>query len=250
MASHSTQLAKNMICLLTAVMLMVGCSYDDQSKPSPDGTDGGTNVSVENDEQPAVKHDTLELFDGNSIEGWEITNFGTERECYAENGMLVIDAGDPVSGVTSTRDDLPTNEYEISFEAKRVEGIDFFVGMTFPVADSHCSLIVGGWAGAIVGLSNIDGQDASDNETKRVMSFQDNRWYKFRLQVKPDTIRVWMDGEIIIDLETTGKEISLRNDVLITRPLGIFTFQTKAAYRNIVLTHLVADNENSSPDAK
>jgi hypothetical protein len=47
--------------------------------------------------------------------------------------------------------------YEIKLEAKKVTGNDFFCGMTFPVGDSFCSFIVGGWGGPVVGLSSIDG---------------------------------------------------------------------------------------------
>ena len=70
----------------------------------------------------------------------------------------------------------------------RVEGSDFFVGLTFPVRDSHASLIVGGWAGSVVGISSIDGRDASENETTEVMKFKNGQWYKFRLRVRADRL--------------------------------------------------------------
>ena len=50
-----------------------------------------------------------------------------------------------LSGITTTLKDLPTTNYEVEFEAQRVMGTDFFVGYTFPVGDSACSLILGGW---------------------------------------------------------------------------------------------------------
>lgn len=151
---------------------------------------------------------------------------------------MIVEMGSPMSGMNVVLDDLPTINYEISLEAKRVDGIDFFCGLTFPVADSHCSLIVGGWAGSLVGLSCIDEKDASDNETKSLLTFEDNRWYKVRVLVRSDKIQCWIDDQTVVDLKTTGRKISLRNETLPSRPLGLSTFQTTAAFRNIVLKKL------------
>ena len=42
----------------------------------------------------------------------------------------------------------------------------------------------------------------------------------------------------IVDLETTGKEISTRSDIDAAKPLGLTTYQTSAAYKNITLRKL------------
>ena len=159
--------------------------------------------------------------------------FGSLRIDMREVGKAIVEMGYPMSGVTSLRDDLPTVNYEISLEAKRLEGIDFFCCLTFPVQQSHCSLVVGGWAGAVVGLSNIDGQDAGHNETKKIMNFEDGRWYSIRVRVTTDHISAWIDDEPVVDVDTQGREISLRNETLPSRPLGISSFETKSAFRNI-----------------
>ena len=57
------------------------------------------------------------------------------------------------------------SDYEVTLEAMRVDGNDFFCGMTFPAGKDPCTLIVGGWGGTVVGLSSINGMDASENET-------------------------------------------------------------------------------------
>ena len=176
-----------------------------------------------------------QLFDGESLAGWEVTNFGGEGECRVEGGKLVIDAGYPMSGVTSTREDLPTTNYEISLDVQRKSGIDFFCGLTFPVADSHCTLIVGGWAGSVVGLSNIDDDDASSNETRKLMKFASNQWYAIRVRVEPTRIQAWIDDEQIVDQNIEGREISVRNETLACCPLGICNFETSSEFRNIVL---------------
>ena len=54
-----------------------------------------------------------------------------------------------------------------------MKGGDFFATLTFPVDDSFCTFVTGGWGGDIVGLSSIDGWDASDNETRIVLHIRD-----------------------------------------------------------------------------
>ncbi|MBN2588491.1 MAG: hypothetical protein JXA96_01410 [Sedimentisphaerales bacterium] len=51
---------------------------------------------------------------------------------------------------------LVTMSYEITLEAMRVEGSDFFCGLTFPVDENPCTLIPGGWGGTLCGLSCIN----------------------------------------------------------------------------------------------
>ena len=72
---------------------------------------------------------------------------------------------------------FPKTNYELRLEAMRADGHDFFAGITFPVNDSHCSWIVGGWGGSIVGLSSLDDMDASENDTSISRNFQTGRWY-------------------------------------------------------------------------
>ncbi len=195
-------------------------------------------VSISADEKPPEAIKWQVLFDGTSLAEWEATSFGGEGECTIVDKTMWVEMGGPMSGMTYLGDDLPLVNYEISLEAKRVEGVDFFCGLTFPVDDSHCSLIVGGWAGSLVGLSCIDDKDASDNETKKILKFDDDRWYEIRVRVEADRIRSWIDDELVVDLKTTGRKISLRNETLPSRPLGVSSFQTTAAYRNIKIRRL------------
>jgi hypothetical protein len=150
----------------------------------------------------------------------------------------VLDYGSPLTGITCTRADLPTSNYEISLEAQRLEGSDFFCGLTFPVQQSHCSLILGGWGGSLVGLSSIDGADAARNDTARNVIFKRNTWYRVRVRVSDRTIQVWLDDEQIIDQSLDVKKISIRPEVSLSRPLGITSFETRAAIRDVRLQEL------------
>lgn len=174
------------------------------------------------------------LFDGKTLDGWGITNFGAQGPVQATEGEIVLGMGDGCTGVT-WEGDFPKMDYEVKLEAKKVTGNDFFCGMTFPVGDSFCSLIVGGWGGPVVGLSNIDGSDASDNETRSLKKFDHDTWYAIHLKVSSEKIEAWIDGEQIVDFTTKGKQLSIRRDVNLSKPFGICSWRTTSALRNIQL---------------
>lgn len=179
------------------------------------------------------------LFPAQGMGDWQPISFGGEGDCFLDEGLLTIESGDPMTGVILPRKDLPTHNYELQLEARRTEGIDFFCGLTFPVNDSHCCLIVGGWAGAVVGLSNLDDKDASSNDSRQLMTFADQRWYKIRIRVYEDRIAVWIDDRCVINQDIRDKKISLRGDTLSCRPLGLCTFQTTSETRKLTLRKFV-----------
>ena len=120
----------------------------------------------------------------------------------------------------------------------RIEGGDFFAGITFPVTDSFCSLILGGWGGTVVGLSSINGLDASENETSQSIVFQSNRWYDVRIRVTPGRIEAWLDDKQIVNQDIKGKQIYTRIEVELSQPLGIASYRTKSAVRDIRLRRI------------
>ena len=170
------------------------------------------------------------LFDGKSLEGWKPTPFGGAGEVEVKDGELHLAQG-ILTGITWTND-FPTIGYEIELEAKRVLGIDFFCGLTFPVGDSHLSLILGGWGGSVIGLSNIDGDSANQNETTRLHRFESGRWYSVRLQVSSTNVSVWLDQEPVIHFKTEGRRLALREgDIELSKPLGVASWSTAGALR-------------------
>ena len=79
------------------------------------------------------------------------------------------------TGITHTNP-LPKINYEVTLKAMKIDGSDFFCGLTFPVNDAFCTLIAGGWGGGLVGLSSLDNYDASENETSTFRGFEKKRW--------------------------------------------------------------------------
>lgn len=181
----------------------------------------------------AAPSDAMPLFDGETLEGWRISDFTGTGKVQVKDGTLLLTLG-YMTGITYTNT-LPKTNYEISLEAMRVEGSDFFCGLTFPFGETSCSLIVGGWGGNLVGLSSLDYADAANNDTTRFVQFENSRWYKIRLRVEPEKIQAWIDNKEVANVNTSGRKVSIRPECEPSLPLGIATWSTTAALRNITL---------------
>ncbi len=213
------------------------------------GQGGAQPVHTDNGGANAVPTGGMSLFDGASMTGWKRTEFVNARQVRVEKAFrggpaaLVVEAGDPLNGLTWTRpaDSLPRTNYEITLEAMKIAGDDFMCGLTFPVGETYATLVLGGWGGSMVGISSIDGMDASENETSKIMHFPKDHWFAIRMRVTPDKLETWLDGKKIIDANIKGKRIGLRfGEISKSVPLGFATYQTSAAFRAIKLVRLDA----------
>ncbi len=180
---------------------------------------------------PGVAESTI-IIDGRSVKGWEITNFGPQGPVYLSGEKIILGCGDGCTGI-NWKGDFPAMDYEVNLEAMSVDGNDFFCGMTFPVANEPCTLIIGGWGGTTVGLSSINGMDASENETTTLHSFEKNRWYTIRLKVTSLKIEAFIDSLEVVNFSKGNKRLSVRPEVELSRPFGITSWKTTAAIRNI-----------------
>ena len=175
------------------------------------------------------------LFDGKTLAGWKESDFFGAGNVTVEKGVILIGNG-ALTGINWAASSLPfpNSNYEVRIEAARLKGIDFFAGITFPVGDSFCTWINGGWGGEVVGLSSLDGADASENETTFTQKFELGRWYSLRLRVTPTTISAWIDDELVIDVAIGKKWIALREgDIDRSMPFGIAAYSTVAGVRKI-----------------
>jgi hypothetical protein len=212
-------------CLATALLGTAAIAAGPTTRPS-----GATTR--------AADKNVIELFDGKTLKNWKSTEFGGEGDVSVENGQIVVGAGSTLSGVTWTGGDLPKVNYEIELDAMKLNGSDFFLALTFPYKNSAASLVLGGWGGSLCGISSINGNDAANNEHTTTRDFPKNKWVHVRLRVTPDRIKAWLDHDDenpILDVDTTDVEIGTRADIDAARPLGLSTFQTSAAYKNITL---------------
>src|SRR5206468_697206 len=154
-------------------------------------------ASASADDKPETKPAKVgvwkSLFDGKSMAGWKSAGYIGGGMIEIKDGAVVIGKGDRMTGITYQGKDFPTMDYEVSLEGKKLAGDDFFCTTTFPVGKDFCSLVVGGWGGSTVGLSSVDGMDASMNETSTMKDFAANRWYRVRVRVTKGRIQSWID---------------------------------------------------------
>jgi Domain of Unknown Function (DUF1080) len=190
------------------------------------------------------------LFDGKTLEGWKQADFAGKAKVQVKDGVVVMDKGNAMSGITYSRGDFPTLDYEVSLEGKKLEGDDFFCTTTFPVGNSFCSLVVGGWGGKVVGLSSINSMDASENETSQAKEFKPNQWYRVRIRVLKDKILAWIDDDKVVDLATENKKISIRIECTACKPFGVATWNTSGAVRNIRVRALTEAEKKASRETK
>lgn len=179
----------------------------------------------------------LVLFDGKSLDSWEARDAGGSGSVELVDDTMWIGTGESITGaVFKDKEKLPVTNYEITLEAQRLQGLDFFCGLTFPVGDlkTCVTLVLGGWGGSVTGLSSIDGMDASENSTGHYRRYDDKKWYNVKVQVTPANISAWSNDEKIIDVDIEGKKIGVRpGPIEDYQPFSLTTFQTTAAIRNV-----------------
>jgi hypothetical protein len=178
--------------------------------------------------------DRTSLFDGISLKNWEIIDYEGHGEVSVADSCIIIGKGEFITGIRWTSD-FPKTDYEVTLKAKRVNGNDFFCGMTFPVNDSHLTLVLGGWRGALSGLSCIDGYDAANNPTGIIYGFGTGWWYDVRLRVTRTKVEAWVNDDEIVDFTIGKSKLSLRMEVESSVPFGITTYKTTGAIRDINL---------------
>jgi hypothetical protein len=189
--------------------------------------------------------DWKKLFDGKKLENWEVVkkyDFAKHGKVYVKDGAIVLEAGQPATGIRWAGK-FPTMDYEVTMEARRVDGSDFFCSMTFPVGERPkenpkdpqpgLTLILGGWGGWAVGLSCIDGFYAIDTETCQHMEFKNGQWYDVRVRVTKPKVEVWIDGKQIVDLETKNRKLSASWEMEPCLPFGFAGWYTSGEVRNI-----------------
>lgn len=232
---------------MACLFLLAACQT--KENPPPKANPITHSVSVSPSPSPTIPPETapaititkeLSLFDGKTLTGWKITDFGGHGEVEVHDGLLKLGMGAELTGITWTNIAyLPKQNYEIELDAMKLTGNDFFCALTFPVGNSHCSLVCGGWGGGVVGISSLDGMDASDNDTSKNLYFERNRWFHIRIAVTPQKITAWIDEQKVVDVNIEGRKISMRpGEIEMNVPLGLATWQTSAQYKNIKLKRL------------
>lgn len=155
-----------------------------------------------------------------------------------------LKAGAPMTGIvfpTWVQDGLPLTDYRLTYEAMRVSGSDFFASVTFPVGslDRCVTFVLGGWGGSQVGISSIDGQDASMNATGSSQRFEDGKWYRIRIEVTKNSLAVWLDDKPLVRIDITNAQLGLRTgEIDKCAPFGFASYGAEGRIRACVIDRL------------
>ena len=210
----------------------------------------------------------VSLFDG-TLDRWAEAGYGGQGLVEAvpaaevdgsDVPVLRIGSGDPLTGVmytgpfdpksdetdteTATETDterLPRMNYVFTWQARRVLGGDFFSTVLFPVGDDVCSVVVGGWGGGVIGLSSLDGMDASENITTNFRLFTNDEWSDFRLTVKPDSVILAIDGEDMFEVDPSEYAVTTRLEMEPLGSMGIASYQSTGELRNLRVTRIAGE---------
>lgn len=195
-------------------------------------------------EPPVPQAARWELFSGAHASRWKASDIENEGASVLANGELRQEPGAPMTGFRFPDWavlGMPVADYAIEYEAMREDGQDFFGTVTFPVRslDTCASLVIGGWGGALVGISCIDGYDASENPTRNEQRIENGRWHRIRIEVRADEIKAWMDNRLVVGTSIAGRKISLRSgDIEKCAPFGFATYITSGRVRGLVIERL------------
>lgn len=195
-------------------------------------------------------HGQINLFNGKDLTGWKRAEIIDNGEIKVlPNGIVECGVGRPISGIAYTNK-FPTMNYELSLEAMRVEGDDFFIALTIPVEKSFCTVIIGGWGGGLCGLSSYDGGDAANNQWAQGLTLKNNQWYKLVVRVTTCVLQISLDKDLYtarVEFDDS-RRLSLRfGDMEKTTPLGLATYETKAHWRNFTMTPITELRPEDKP---
>jgi len=252
-------IAEGLVCvLMAAVVLIAGCAKSAPppgekpaaSSEKPAAATGEKSPATEKPaaakgEKPAAgaaqlpglpdAEGWMSLFDGKSLAGWKMSDFVKPGEVKVVGGEIALVMGKEgdLTGITWAGGEIPRTNYEFEVKAKRTDGGDFFCGLTFPIGKSCASFIVGGWGGSLVGISCLDGYDASENETTKTMTFESNKWYTVRVRVTDERLQAFIDDEKMVDVEIKDRKLSVRWEVEASQPLGLAAWRTSANWKDL-----------------
>ncbi|MGL6226405.1 MAG: hypothetical protein ACRC10_07245 [Thermoguttaceae bacterium] len=265
--THFVKIVKIQVIYLTMLGLfglsVSAFSAESTKDSSTDSVKDSTNDLVKQEKGEKVEQsgrlqgDWKQLFDGKTLENWEVPPVGGEGPVEIKGKDISIGMGVGITAIRYTKENMPKWDYEVVYEARRKMGHDFFGALTFPVGEDHCTFINGGWGGGTIGLSCIDGRDASDNGTSGYFRFDSKYWYQFRVRVLQGRIMVWIKklevaenekvlasetelvksdvdpNDPVIDFLIADHKIGLRYETSDMKPLGLATWITEGLIRRI-----------------
>ena len=172
------------------------------------------------------------LFDGKSLEG-HAAQFKGHGPVRVESGNIVLGAGNQMTGLT-WNGAFPKTNYEIRFEAARLQGNDFFASLTFPVGESFCTWVTGGWGGDVVRYFQHRRLGCCRQRNPDLFHLRDRTLVPLETAGIRRPGLAWIDDKQVIKVAIAGRKIGLRFGDMraCSAPLGFASYLTAGGIRS------------------
>jgi alpha-L-arabinofuranosidase len=176
---------------------------------------GTWNTAAEFKDIKVTAPDGKSLFESDfrtGTQGWKMLG---EGHWEAQDGVLRQTAEQP--SVRALAGDKSWTDYTLTLKARKISGAEGFV-ILFHVGDDEERnwWNIGGWGNTQDG---IEGEEGPDFKPSHVAT---GRWYDIKLTVSGRTIKCWLDGQLIHDLDSSkgGQYNSLHATAAADRQTG------------------------------
>jgi hypothetical protein len=181
------------------------------------------------------------LFDGKSLDGWRVSkegDYGKPGRVVVKDDAIDLGKGNPWTAIACTHE-VPTDDYELDFEARRPSGGGDFANFVFPAGSEHGVARIGANGGGKLVQVRVKGSlDAAKGRASALHQFEQGRWYHFRLRVGRGRVELWLDGEDLLSVPVSRLSTWMSRSHKDLRPLGFFAFSTPSQLRNIRVRRL------------
>ncbi len=114
-----------------------------------------------------------------------------------------------------------SDHYTVKFRARKDSGDEgFMVVFNYTDANNYCWINFGGWGNTQHGIERISGGGKSQIATKPG-KIEAGRWYDITLQVAGDTLKCWLDQDLVFDTVMKGDVLpGIFSSATIDEPTG------------------------------
>ena len=132
-------------------------------------------------------------------------SFATQMEMemvygdWQQEGSIVYQKGFKEATICVVKDVINRDRYTAKFRARKDEGPEGFLILFNYVNDkNYCWLNFGGWGNTQHAIEQVNSDGKIQTATKRG-SVEAGRWYNVTLKVAGDSVKAWLDDELVFD---------------------------------------------------
>jgi hypothetical protein len=122
-----------------------------------------------------------------------------------ESGGLRSDSG---ISIVQLLNSLPPEGCRVKIAFTRLEGIHS-VALFFRTARGVATAEISGWDQSFAGFQTLDGLDLRTLPEPPVFPIESGRRYEMEVEIRPDLLRLSVDGQLLQEVEIEGRELGV-----------------------------------------